>query len=76
MIDFQTATRCENLHLLLANASRASFAIAPEPTLRANGAAVTPAARDELLAKVRTGAHVELELEVHAFEQNAGERNR
>ena len=76
MIDFQSATRRENLELLLANASRASFAIAPELTLRANGAAVTPATRDELLAKVRAGEHVELELEVHAFEQSARERNR
>jgi hypothetical protein len=76
VIDFQTATTRENLELLLANASRASFAIVPELTLRANGAAVTPATRDELLAKVRAGEHVELELEVHAFEQSAGERNR
>ena len=76
MIDFQTATRRENLELLLADASRASFALASDLTLRANDAVVTPATRDELLAKVRAGEHVELELDVYAFEQLAGERNR
>lgn len=76
MIDFQTATRRENLELLLADACHASIALAPELTLRAGGAAVTPAMRDEMLTKVRAGDHVELELDVHAFDQKAGERNR
>lgn len=75
MIDFLTATKRENLDLLLADACRASVAIS-ELTLRAGGAVVTPAARDELLAKVRAGEYVELELDVRAYEQRAGEHNR
>ena len=40
------------------------------------GVAITPAVHDELLAKVRAGEYVELKLDVHAYEQRAGERNR
>jgi hypothetical protein len=58
MIDFATATKRENLELLLAYASRASIAVSPTLTLRAGGAAVTPAMRDEMLAKVQAGEHV------------------
>ncbi len=76
MIDFATATKRENLELLLADACHASTTLAPELTLRAGGAAVTPAMRDEMLAKVRAGEHVELELDVHAFDQETGKRNR
>jgi hypothetical protein len=32
--------------------------------------------RDELLAKVRAGEHVELEVDVLAYEQKAGDRDR
>ena len=76
MIDFQTATKRENLDLLLADACRASIAVSPQLTLRAGGAVITPAMRDELLAKVRAGEYVEIELDVHAYDQKAGERNR
>ncbi len=44
--------------------------------LRANGDVVGTARRDELLAKCMAGEYVELELEVKAFEQEAGKANR
>lgn len=76
MIDFATAIKRENLELLLADACHTSIALAPELTLRYGGAAVTPAMRDELLAKVKAGDYVELEIDVHAFDQETGKRNR
>lgn len=44
--------------------------------LRSGDAPVTQARRDELLAKVRAGEQVDLEMDVLAFEQEAGKRNR
>lgn len=47
--------------------------------LRAGGkgaGAITPAVRDELLAKLQKGEYVELELDVIAYEQQPGKRNR
>lgn len=41
-----------------------------------NGKVITPAVRDELLAKLAANQHVEIELELLAFEQKPGERNR
>ena len=41
-----------------------------------NGKAITPAVRDELLAKLAANQHVEIELELLAFEQKPGEHNR
>lgn len=49
---------------------------ANECVLRANGAAMTPASRDEMLAKCAAGEYVELELEVLSYEQQAGVANR
>ncbi len=43
--------------------------------VRSAGVDVTDARRDELLANVRDGRHVEVELDVRAFEQKAGESN-
>lgn len=45
-------------------------------TLRAGGAAITPARRDELLIALKEGRHVELELDIMPFRQREGERNR
>lgn len=39
-------------------------------------AAITPARRNELLAKVAAGEHVAIELDLLAYEQRTGERNR
>lgn len=44
--------------------------------LRAGGSAVTPARRDEMLAKIAAGEYVELEVDITAYEQEAGKRNR
>ena len=44
--------------------------------LRAGGAAITPSRRDELLAQVAAGSYVELEIDLLAFEQETGKRNR
>jgi hypothetical protein len=44
--------------------------------LRAGGEKISKARRDELLAKVRAGEQVDLEMDVLAFEQKPGERNR
>lgn len=44
--------------------------------LRAGGKLVTPALRDELLAKLAAGQHVEVELDIMPFRQRAGEPNR
>ncbi|MBA2718923.1 MAG: hypothetical protein H0U52_06750 [Chloroflexi bacterium] len=45
-------------------------------TLRAAGGAITPSKRDELLAKCAAGEYVELEADLLAYEQKAGESNR
>ncbi len=47
-----------------------------EPVLRSNGAALTAARRDELLAKCAANEYVELEIEMLAYEQKTGDRNR
>jgi len=44
--------------------------------MSSNGVAITPEKRDELLAAVRDGKHVELLLHLRAFEQKPGVRNR
>lgn len=60
----------------MATVARASGPSAP-CTLRAvGGGAITPELRDEMLARCAAGGHVELELEVLAYEQRAGEQNR
>lgn len=47
------------------------------PTLRAsNGQAVTPAMRDELLAKCAAGEYVEVDVDLLAYEQRTGATNR
>lgn len=76
MITFAEATKLENLNQLRSDACRASFALHAECTLRAGGSPVTPAMRDEMLAAIAAGKHVELELDVLAYEQRTGERNR
>jgi Mu-like prophage I protein len=76
MITFAEATKADNLNLLRANACRASFALGVECTLRSNGSPITPATRDEMLAAIAAGKHVELELDVLAYEQRPGEQNR
>lgn len=48
----------------------------PALVLRANGAAVTGEARDEMLRRCAAGDYVELELDVLAFEQRPGVSNR
>lgn len=45
-------------------------------TLRSNDAEVTPAMRDALLAKCAACEYVELDVDVLAYEQDAGVRNR
>ncbi|HWU91598.1 MAG TPA: Mu-like prophage major head subunit gpT family protein [Kofleriaceae bacterium] len=42
----------------------------------AGGGAITPELRDEMLAKCMAGAHVELEVDLLAYEQQTGARNR
>lgn len=44
--------------------------------LKAGGSELSKATRDELLGKLRSGENVELELEVLAYEQKPGVRNR
>ena len=44
--------------------------------LRQNGAAISDEKRDELLAKCLAGEHVEIDLEVDAYEQKPGDPNR
>ncbi|MGE0547608.1 MAG: Mu-like prophage major head subunit gpT family protein [Kofleriaceae bacterium] len=44
--------------------------------LRANGVAIKAEWRNEMLAKLAAGEHVEIELDLLAYEQRAGERNR
>ena len=47
------------------------------PTLRAEGKAITPALRNELLAKLQAGEYVELTVDLApAYEQKAGAANR
>lgn len=41
-----------------------------------DGRAVTPAVRDELLAKIAANEYVEIEIDLLAYEQKAGEPNR
>jgi hypothetical protein len=49
----------------------------PAPQLRtADGGEMTAAVRDELLAKCMAGQHVELEVDLLAYEQQAGVQNR
>lgn len=45
-------------------------------SLRAGGQAVSPSKRDEILAKCAAGEYVEIEVDLLAYEQKAGERNR
>lgn len=61
--------------LLLALA-RADVLGAPIVTLRSNGVDVGADRRDEMLQQVKAGAYVELDVEVLAYEQRAGEMNR
>lgn len=67
----------EQRRAAIADAARASLVHGPI-TLRASGdaAALTPARRDELLAKLRAGEYVELDLELDAYEQAPGVQNR
>lgn len=46
------------------------------PQLSANGDAITPELRDRLLAKCAAGEYVELDVDMLAYEQRAGEMNR
>lgn len=58
---------------------RATFEFPDEPgalVLRAGGVAVGPDKRNELLARVAAGEHVELEMDIVPFRQREGERNR
>lgn len=66
----------EDLDLLIAESGRMSVALPTDVTMRANGAALSAELRDELLAKVRAGEHVEIELDLLAYEQMPGKRNR
>jgi phage major head subunit gpT-like protein len=50
--------------------------VAPVLAIRSGGAALTPEKRDELLELVIAGKHVEIEIDMLAFEQEAGKRNR
>lgn len=68
--------RSKLLEQVLPIACRASFDIGSVTTLRANGKTITPALRDEMLAKCAAGDYVELELELLAYEQKADEHNR
>lgn len=44
--------------------------------VRAGGVAITDETRNELLLKCRAGEHVEIEIDIHSYEQKAGETNR
>ena len=57
-------------------ACRASTGEAATLALRIGGASVTDARRDELLAKCNAGEHVEIEVDLLAFEQQPGIANR
>jgi hypothetical protein len=76
IVDLQTAQSRESYQALLDHVCRASSDQFEVVALRANGAAVTQASRDELLAKCSAGEYVELELDVKAYEQQAGVQNR
>lgn len=63
---------------LLEDAGVARAAI-PERALvlrNSSGTALGPEKRNELLAKLAAGEHVEIEIDVYAYEQRTGERNR
>jgi hypothetical protein len=62
--------------LFTASTTEAAVAGGDGCELRAGGEKITKASRDELLAKVRAGEQVDLEMDVMAFEQKAGVRNR
>lgn len=40
------------------------------------GKPITDSVRNELLAKLKAGEHVEIDVQLHSFEQTAGEQNR
>lgn len=64
---------------LVKHAPQACHAVAPagDHTLRAsNGQPITSVLRDELLKKLAAGEHVEIELDVRAYEQRPGQPNR
>lgn len=61
---------------LLQHANRTSSERFELTALRANGEAITPATRDEMLAKLAAGQYVEIEIDVLAYEQEPGVSNR
>lgn len=50
--------------------------VAPVLAVRSGGIAITNEKRDELLEAVKAGRYVELEIDMLAYEQEAGKRNR
>lgn len=68
--------RREDRALAIAAMSRAPLVDAPITLKASSGGVLSTAARDELLKKCMDGEYVELELEVKAFEQEAGKANR
>jgi len=75
-LDFATATSQASLEQLLAFTSRAPMDSVEVTALRAGGAAISAALRDELLAKVHAGEHVEIDVDILAYEQKPGVYNR
>ncbi|MDQ3295082.1 MAG: hypothetical protein M3619_00670 [Myxococcota bacterium] len=71
-----TIDRSKLLEQVLPLACRASFDVSNISNLRAGGKVINNALRDELLAKCATGQYVEIELDLNAYEQKAGEVNR
>jgi hypothetical protein len=65
----------EQLLQAVPTVARAMTSSAPL-VLRSGGAAVTPELRDQLLAKCATGEYVELDVDLLAYEQQAGVANR
>ncbi len=60
----------------IAGAARSSSAAQVLAARDADGKALSAARRDELLQKLKTGEHVEIELDILAYEQKSGEFNR
>lgn len=50
--------------------------VAPVLAVRSGGVAITPEKRDELLEALAAGRYVEVEVDMLAYEQEAGKRNR
>ena len=69
-------SRDEAIRKVLPIASRAVIADTETRLYASAGGDITPALRDELLAKCKAGEYVELHVDLIAYEQKAGVANR